>query len=130
MQTDSTKKKKVLIVEDEVPMAKAMKLKLEHSVPGGMEVKLAFDGDEALRLVSEEKFDVLILDLVIPQKDGFTVLQELKKREDKVPVVVMTNLSQEADIKRAKNLGVLDYLVKSETSLSEFVNKIKKILGL
>jgi two-component system response regulator VicR len=115
--------KKILIAEDEKSMANALSLKL-RSV--GFEVVLVYDGGSAISSVRESPFDLIILDLVMPKKDGFSVLAELRKLKIATPVIVSSNLSQEEDIKRARELGARDYFVKSDTTLTEIVEKVKQ----
>jgi DNA-binding response OmpR family regulator len=119
--------KKVLIVEDERLIAKPLAMKLQFS---GFEVKNAYDGEEALTMMKEEKFDVILLDLMMPRVDGFDVLRELKKRGDTTPVIVATNLNQEADVSKVLELGVTNYYVKSDTTLDEIVENIKRALEM
>lgn len=117
--------KKILIVEDEKPIANALVLKL---CSAGFETVLVYDGKAAISTLRESSFDLIILDLVLPQKDGFFVLAELKKQKNSTPVIVSSNLSQEEDIKRAKELGARDYFIKSDTSLAEVVEKVKQAM--
>ncbi len=117
--------KKILIVEDEKSIAKAMELKLNHS---GFECRTVFDGEEALKVLKTEKFDLIILDLIMPKKDGFATMEEIKKLGIKTPVIVSSNLSQEEDFKKAKELGEVDFFVKSNIPISEIVENIKKYL--
>lgn len=70
--------KKILVAEDEKPMAKAMELKLSHS---GFDVKTVFNGEEALAILAQENFDLIFIDLIMPKLDGFHVLEELKKKK-------------------------------------------------
>ena len=114
--------KRILIAEDEKPMANALSLKL-RSV--GFETSLAYDGESALAALKEGQFDLILLDLVMPKKDGFFVLTELKKLKITTPVIVSSNLSQEEDIKRARELGARDYFIKSDTTLAQIVDKVK-----
>jgi CheY-like chemotaxis protein len=120
-----TDKKKILVAEDEKPMANALKLKLESE---GYQVVLAFNGKEAIEALESEKFDLLLLDLVMPEKTGFDVLEEIKSKNLSIPVIVLSNLAQEEDIGKAKKFGVINYFVKSNTSLSEISEHIKKII--
>ena len=113
---------RILIAEDENPIANALALKLRSA---GFEVELVFDGQAAILSAQKSAFDLIILDLVMPQKDGFSVLAELKKLNIDVPVIVSSNLSQEEDIKRAKELGARDYFIKSDITLAEIVEKVK-----
>lgn len=119
---------KILIAEDDQFLANAYRVKFEKS---DFEVKLVFDGEEAIEAVSEFHPDIILLDLVMPKKDGFTTLKELKANSasKNIPVIVTTNLSQAEDIKKVKDLGALDYLVKSDISLGEIVEKIKGYLS-
>ncbi len=119
-------KKKILIAEDEKPMSRALVLKLGNS---GYEAKPAYDGQEALDMLAKEKFDLILLDLMMPRVDGFGVLEEMKKRGDSTPVICSTNLSQPSDIDRTKALGVIDYFVKSDTPISEVVDRVGKALS-
>ncbi|MBI1872000.1 response regulator [Candidatus Collierbacteria bacterium] len=119
---DQSKPKRILIVDDEKPLVRALELKFTNA---GFKVMIAMDGDEALEILGKETFDIVLLDLVMPKKDGFEVLTELKAKGKKVPVIVLSNLSQDEDIKRAKELGAIDYLVKPETSIFELVSKVK-----
>ena len=117
--------KKIIIVEDERPMANALVLKLSNS---GFETEVVFDGKEAMAKLKKNKYDLMLLDLMMPRMGGFEVLESLKKSGNKMPVIISTNLSQESDIKKAKTLGAVDYFVKSDTSISKVVEQIKKFL--
>ena len=114
--------KKILIAEDEKPMANALGLKLSSA---GFETTLVYYGEAAISAVQASPFDLIILDLVMPKKDGFFVLPELKKLKIATPVIVSSNLSQEEDIKRARELGARDYFIKSDTTLAEIVEKVR-----
>lgn len=119
-------KKKILIAEDEKPMARALELKFNNS---GFEAKAVYDGEEALAEIKKEKYDLLLLDLMMPKMDGFGVMEALKNSGNKMPVIVSTNLSQAGDIERAKQLGAVDYFVKSDTPILEVIKLVKKIIG-
>lgn len=118
--------KKILIAEDEKPMAKALELKLNSA---GFETVTAFDGAQAIAALEKDTFDVLLLDLMMPVRDGFSVLEEIKKKQLPIQVIVSTNLSQPEDEKRAKELGAVDYFVKSDTSISMVIEHVKQVLG-
>lgn len=117
---------RILIAEDEVPIAKALKLKLEKS---GFEVNIAKNGEEALSMLEEEKYDLMLLDLIMPVMDGFSVLKEIRKKENPIPIIVLSNLSQEEDLKKAEDLGAMDYFIKSDTPIAEVVNIINNALN-
>jgi DNA-binding response OmpR family regulator len=114
--------KKILIVDDEKPLAKALELKLTHE---GLTAKAVFNGAEAINILKTEEFNLVLLDLVMPIDDGFKVLNDIKSLNLKTPVIVSSNLSQNEDIARAKELGAVDYFIKSDTTLSKIVEMIK-----
>ncbi|MDO8240766.1 MAG: response regulator [Candidatus Moranbacteria bacterium] len=121
--------KKILVVEDESSLQNAMKefLLAEHFT-----VAVASDGEEAMRKVKSEKPDLILLDIVLPKKDGFEVLAEIKADEmwAKIPVILLTNLESADDVDKAFSLGVNTYLVKSNYKLEEIVGKIKEMLKI
>lgn len=116
-------KKKILIVEDDIAIAKVLGLKLAKS---GFEVRVVDDGEKALAEIAGTRFDLILLDLLMPGTDGWAVLQKLKGTNQKI--VVTSNLGQEEDIKKAKELGAMDFLVKSDTPLLKIVEKINSHL--
>jgi len=119
-------KKKILVVEDEKAMARALEAKLMRF---GYEVTIADNGDQALTLLKNNQYDLIILDLMMPKKNGFDVLEELRKRGNTIPVVISSNLGQENDIKTALELGAKDYFVKSDTPIAEIIQRIQKIFS-
>jgi DNA-binding response OmpR family regulator len=119
------KKKRILIAEDETSIGRALALKLEGS---GYEAVVTKDGEEAVAALEKEKFDMLLLDLIMPKKDGFGVLESMKAKGDKTPVIVLTNLSQEEDQRRVKGLGAIGFFVKSDTPLTAIVKEVEKTL--
>ena len=119
-------KKRILVVEDERPIAKAMELKLNFS---GFEAKVAYNGLEALEILKKEKFDLIVVDLIMPKMDGFGTIKAIKEMKVKTPIVVSSNLNQEEDLKKAKELGAVDFFVKSNIPITKLVENIKKILG-
>ncbi len=99
-------------------------------VKEGFEIKTAFDGQAGLELAKEYKPDLILLDLILPKMDGFTVLEELKKDQSTkdIPVIVLTNLEGTSDVEKVLELGATTYLVKANYDLSEVVAKIRKTL--
>lgn len=116
--------KKILIVEDEKPLANAINLKLQSS---GFTTHVVHNGDEALDILKTEKFDLMLTDIMMPKRDGFSVLTELQKEGNTMPVLVMSNLGQDEDVKRAKSLGAKDYIIK-DTPLVQIVERISSFL--
>ena len=125
MEANSSKKK-VLIIEDRKPIIKALNIKLERS---GFEVKMAEDGEAGLKALESDKFDLILLDIVLPKINGFTILAEMQARKIDTPVIVLSNLSQEEDARRAKELGAKDYFIKSDISINEVVKRVSRVLA-
>lgn len=117
--------KKILIADDEKAISKALVLKLTNV---GFVVEAAVNGNEAIEKIKANKFDLIVLDLIMPEKDGFAVLEYMRDNKIACPVLVASNLSQEDDLKRAKELGAVDYFIKSNVSLQDIIANIKKIL--
>lgn len=115
--------KSVLIIEDEKALSQALDLKLSHL---GFKTTVASDGESALKILKEEKFDLILLDLVMPKLDGFSVLENL---DPSAKVIVLTNLSQKEDEAKAKKLGADGFFVKSDTPIFKVVEEINKLLG-
>ena len=120
------KKAKVLMIEEDRFLRKIYRDKLSRL---GFEFLEATNGEEGLNKVIFEKPDIVLLDLILPRKSGFDVLVEMKKNKESknIPVIIFSNLSQESDIKRGLSLGAQEYLIKSETSLSDVVDKVKEL---
>jgi len=119
--------KKILFIEDESALQETFKDFLDQE---GYQMVSALDGEIGLRLAKIEKPDLILLDLILPKKDGFEVLEELKKEEGTkdIPVIVLTHLEEMEDVQKAIELGARDYLVKANYSLVEVGEKIKKAL--
>lgn len=118
--------KKVLIVEDDEHISKVYAIKL---LKEGIEVSLARDGEEAMVKVLERP-DVIILDLMIPKKDGFSVLEDIKKNPElsRIPIIILSNLGQQQDQERAMALGANEYLVKVDYPIQDVIEKVKGYL--
>lgn len=119
------KVKTVLVVDDEKPLATALSLKLKRE---GMDVLIAGNGRECLDRVKSTHIDLLLLDLMLPEMDGFTVLENLAKDKITLDVIVLSNVSQEEDVARVKALGAKEYFVKSNTPIKDIVDYVKKLL--
>ncbi len=123
---NSEGKKTVLIVEDEKPMAKTLNLKLQGA---GFNTIVVHDGKSALNALDKNKIDLILLDLIIPQMDGFAVLKEMIKRKMIIPTITISNLCQKQDMDLAKKLGASHYCIKTDTTLVDIVNKVKESLN-
>jgi DNA-binding response OmpR family regulator len=122
---------KVLLVEDDSFLRDICFKKLNKE---GFNVDAAVNGEEAVKKVVEFKPAIVLLDIILPAMDGFEVLKEIRSHNDKdiknVPIIMLTNLGQEEDNKKALALGANDYLVKAHFTTEEIVEKIKNRLGL
>jgi DNA-binding response OmpR family regulator len=113
----------ILIAEDEKPLSRALEIKLAKE---GYDVMVASNGEEAIRHLSGKVFDLIILDLVMPKRDGFAVLEYLNKEGMKSSIIVLSNLAQEEDFKKARDLGAMTYFIKSNTPIIELIRYIKE----
>lgn len=120
---------KILLVEDDLFFQKFYTSKLIES---GYEVVSAVNGKEALSKLGNESFKLVLLDLVMPEVDGFEVLRQrsLNDRWKSIPVIVFSTLGQDEDINRAKSLGANDYMNKTFYNINDLLNKIKALLAI
>ena len=115
---------KILIIDDDEFFTKVLENKLKKE---NFNVSIKNNGEKITEGMIENRPDVLLLDLILPQKDGFAVLEEIKKSQFKnISVIIFTVLSQESDIEKAVDLGAVDYLVKTKVSLAGVVERVKK----
>jgi len=120
--------KKILFIEDESALQKTFGEVLKQE---GYKTIPALDGETGLRLAKTEKPDLVLLDLILPRANGFDVLKKLKedKETKNIPIIILTNLEEVGSVDKAIGLGATTYLVKTQYSLEEVVDKIKKTLG-
>jgi CheY-like chemotaxis protein len=119
-------KVKILIADDNRAIAMTLELKLKQE---GFETTLVSNGKEALDLLEKEKFDLLLLDLIMPEMNGFDVLRALNQKGIKIPVIVDSDLSQAEDIDKVKEMGAVDFFIKSDMSTAEMVEKVKQYIS-
>ncbi len=124
-KTTAKAKKRILIVEDERPLAHALELKMTHE---GYETHVASTGEEGLREALTGKYALILLDLILPGIDGFAILKELKNKNTHMTVIVLSNLGQDEDRKKAAELGAKEYLIKANVPLSDIVKVVKAAL--
>ncbi len=119
---------KILIVEDEKSLNRVVG---EEFRSKGYTAKIAEDGQEALSLAKSFRPDIILLDLVLPKKSGLDVLAELKSEPllKDIKVIVLSNLAEDENIKKALTLGAADYFVKSQHSIYEVVEKVEEQLA-
>lgn len=120
-------KAKILIIEDDKFLLRLYSDKFKKE---GFEVLESLNGEEGLNKILTEKPDIVMLDLLLPGKNGFEILSDMKLNPevDDIPVIIVTNLSQESDIKKGEELGVAAYLVKTEVSINKLVEAVKENL--
>jgi len=119
--------KTILIIEDDKFLRQLVAQKL---LKEGYDVSEAIDGEEGMRMIREEKPDLVLLDLILPGIDGFEVLSQMRKDEklSQIPVIILSNLGQKEDVERGLNLGAIDYLIKAHFTPGEIIEKVKKAL--
>lgn len=117
----------ILIVEDEDFLVRALKDNLESE---GYTVSVAMDGEAAFDELKKKIPSLVLLDLLLPKKNGFDVLRDIRANPEyqHIPVVVLSNLGEDSDIKRALELGANDYFVKSQHPIQEVMDKVEEYL--
>lgn len=120
--------KTVLLVEDDQFLSALLNNRL---VREGFEVLLAKDTDEALTALKNKTPQLILMDIILPGKSGFEAIELIKQdpAASSVPVMIISNLGQEADIAKGKQLGVVEYFVKAQTPIDDLVGKIREFLG-
>jgi len=120
--------KKILIVEDEEIMYSLLERKLRAE---GYDVIVAKDGEEGLLKMHEEKPDLILLDIIMPKKGGFEVMEEMQKEKElrDIPVIVISNSGQPVELDKAQQLGAKDWLIKTEFDPQEVIEKVKRQIG-
>lgn len=118
-------KKTILLVEDDEMINTMYKTKFEQA---DFVVLSSDNGADGLELALEHKPDLILLDIIMPQLDGFAVLEKLKSnaKTKNIPVMLLTNLGTEEDVKKGEELGAKDYLVKANLTPAEVLDKVKK----
>ena len=118
---------KILLIEDDEIMVNLLEKKI---ISEGYNLAVARDGEEGLKKIAEFLPDLILLDMVMPKKDGLEVLEEMYKTDDykRIPLIVISNSGQPVDIKRIKALGARDWLVKTEFDPKEVIEVIRKHL--
>jgi len=123
--------KKILLIEDEEVLSDLLQKKLEEN---GYEVTVAFDGEEGFDIMKKQRPDLVLLDIVMPKMGGFEVMEEMNKiprlKLSVLPVVIVSNSGQTVEIEKAQDLGIRDFLVKTQFDPQEVVDKVNKILSV
>jgi DNA-binding response OmpR family regulator len=120
---------RVLLVEDDQFLRELLDRKLKSE---GFNVQTAIEGESALAQVKEFKPEIVLLDIILPGTDGFSILEQLKSDDEvsKTPVVMLSNLGQKDDVDKGMKLGAVGYLVKAHFTPGDIVAKVNEILNL
>lgn len=125
---EQEKKKKVLIIEDDPLLVKMYTTKF---ISDGFEVVSASDGLEGLKLALEQTPDVIILDIMMPKMSGHDVLAKMhtSPKTDKIPVIVLSNLTQQSEAQKALDLGAKEYMAKANFTPGQVIERVKKYIS-
>lgn len=117
--------KKILIIEDEELLLNLLQRKLFQE---GYDVSIAKDGEEGLKKIKEIKPDLILLDIIMPKMGGFEVIGEKNKDPElkKIPIIIISNSGEPVELNRVLELGIKDWLIKTEFDLQEIIEKVKK----
>jgi DNA-binding response OmpR family regulator len=119
--------KKILIVEDDLQTIDALAFKLNQK---GISASTALNGEEAIERLKREKYDLVLVDILLPKKNGFEVIKEAKTngRSKDAKIIIFSNLGQEENVEKAMELGANGYIVKADIGINELSNRIIKEL--
>lgn len=118
--------KKVLVVEDDQAMGNVLSAKIKNE---GFETAQAQNGEDALLLLKQSAFDLMVLDLIMPKLDGVALLEKMSQEGIELPVIIVSNLSQYSDRSRVAKYNVVEFFSKSDTTVSEIVKFVKNFLA-
>ncbi len=127
-ETEDNNHKTVLVADSDDFYVVALK---DGLVQAGFEVLVAADGQQAIDVLKSEKSDAVLLELILPKVNGFEILEFMAKSKKlhKIPVIVMTSLSQASDEEEARNSGAVDFLVKSEISIQDLLDRLNNLFA-
>jgi|SRR3989344_3651737 len=119
--------KRILLVEDDVFLAEIYQTKLSEN---GFTVDLAHDGEEALEHARTNPPSLILLDLILPKRNGFSVLEELKGDPtfSAIPVIILSNLGESRDMERGHALGAAGYIIKAHFTPTEVLHEVQRVL--
>jgi len=123
--------KNILLIEDDPFLVDIYTTKLKES---GFTVEVATDGEQGLRKLSEKSFDLLLLDIVLPQVDGWEILEKIKalrgniEHLENLKIVILSNLGQKEEVEKGIEMGAIKYLIKAHYTPSEVIAEIEQLL--
>lgn len=118
---------KILLIEDDEMLHGMYTQKFKNQ---GYDIISAYNGADGVKMAETEKPDMILLDVIMPKMDGFVALKKIRKNPvtEKIPVILLTNLGQEEDVRKGKELGADDYFIKANHTPQEVVDKVKSFL--
>ncbi|MEK7639991.1 MAG: response regulator [Patescibacteria group bacterium] len=120
---------RILLVEDDQFLRELMVTKLKRE---GFRVFVAVDGREGMTMIQTERPQLVLLDIILPGLDGFSVLQQTRASTDpkvaSIPIVLLSNLGQDSDVQKGRQLGANDYLIKANLTIDEIIKKVRKYI--
>lgn len=119
--------KKILIIEDENALASVLAAKFKFE---GFNASIAVNGEDGLQKIAEWQPDLILLDIVMPKMNGYEVLEDLQKRNNKIPVMIISNSGQDIELEKIKKMGVVDYIIKTQIEPGAVVQKVNKLLNI
>ncbi len=119
------KKTKILIIEDEQPLADLLSSKFEKE---GYETKNAYDGEDGYKKIKSWKPDLILLDIIMPKMDGYEVMEKMNEENKTTPVIIISNSGQPVEIEKTKKLGAVDHLIKTQFSPTDVLKKVNNFL--
>jgi DNA-binding response OmpR family regulator len=120
--------KKILLIEDDPFLSSLLK---NRFIKEGYEVQIAQTGDLGIQAAKQGGFDLILLDLILPGKSGFEVMEEINMdpTAPRIPILIISNLGQDSDVEKGKELGAVGYLIKARTSIEVLISKAKEFIG-
>ncbi len=120
-------KKKILLVEDDPFLSSLLKNRFTKE---GLDVMYAKDGQEAVTILKDAQPDVILLDLILPKKSGFEVMEAIRQDPQlrDAPIIIISNLGQPEDMQKGQELGAVEYFVKAKTSIDDLVKNVLDFL--
>ncbi len=119
---------KILVIEDEASLSNILS---ETLADRGYKVSIAIQGEEGWQKTKDERPDLVLLDIVLPRLDGFVYLKRLRahKKLKDIPVLILSNLGQDSDVEQGRQLGAIDYMVKSNHTIDAIIKRVEGVLS-
>ena len=127
MESTNTTIKRVLLIEDDTFLSSLLKNRLAKA---GLEVVHAHDGEEGITMLQGNKVDLILLDLILPKKSGFEVMETIRQdpQLQGAPIIIISNLGQPEDVQKGQDLGAVEYFIKAKTSIDDLITNVISFL--